>query len=287
VISAGSLAALQEFGYGPHLFDAIFGSSAGSINGAYFAASQAPYGTSIYFEDLTGPDFINLRRLVTKRPALDLGYLLGEVSVTSKPLDTKRVIAYQGLYTLATHAASGKKVVFGPAGDEETLRRHLRAGATVPVIAGRPFEVDGEGYVDAALAESVPWETPIERGFDFVLVLSTRPLHTAPHVSRLQRHATSLWLAHTSPELRTLVKTRTASGQARSLTLASHTENPTSGPYVYAICPSPSDIPVDQLERNHSALVAGARVGYRVVTEALARPHPSDFDTSGVFRGVF
>jgi predicted patatin/cPLA2 family phospholipase len=91
VISAGSLAALQEFGYGPHLFDAIFGSSAGSINGAYFAASQAPYGTSIYFEDLTGPDFINLRRLVTKRPALDLGYLLGEVSVTSKPLDTNNV----------------------------------------------------------------------------------------------------------------------------------------------------------------------------------------------------
>lgn len=287
VVSAGMVAALQELGYGPHLFDAVFGSSAGSINGAYFIAGQAPYGTSIYFEDITGREFIDARRLASRRPVLDLGFLLGEVATTRKPLDTARVLAYRELYTIATNATTGKKTVFEPAGDAQTLLRHLQAGATIPFVAGAPYRVHDHTYVDASLAETIPWETPLERGFDFVLALSTRPRNAVARASGAQRLLSAAWLRKTSPELRAMIENRAASSPQRARALEEFTNNPTSGPYVYALCPDVADQSVRQLERNPSALIAGATAGYRAVASALGHPSPARFHTSGTFQGVF
>lgn len=287
VVSAGMVAALQELGYAPHLFDAVFGSSAGSINGAYFIAGQAPYGTSIYFEDITGPEFIDARRLATRRPVLDLGYLLDEVATRRKPLDAERVIAYRELYTIATNATTGKKTVFEPAEDPESLRKQLRAGATIPFVAGQPYRVHDHTYVDASLVEALPWETPVERNFDFVLALSTRPLNTVRRASSTQRLLSAVWLRKASPELRSLIENRAASSPERTRALENFTKNPTTSPYVYALCPDTTDQSVRHLERNPAALISGAAAGYRAVAKALGHPHPYRFHTNGIFHGVF
>jgi predicted acylesterase/phospholipase RssA len=47
VVSAGMVSALEELGLG-EAFDAVYGSSAGAINTAYFLAGQAAFGTAIY-----------------------------------------------------------------------------------------------------------------------------------------------------------------------------------------------------------------------------------------------
>src|SRR5579871_2481947 len=51
VVSAGMVSALEELGL-VTAFDAVYGSSAGAINAAYFLAGQARLGTTIYFEDI-------------------------------------------------------------------------------------------------------------------------------------------------------------------------------------------------------------------------------------------
>src|SRR6476659_5599828 len=73
VVSAGMVSALEELGL-VDSFDAVYGSSAGAINAAYFLAGQAAFGTTIYVEDINNSRFISLPRLFTGRPIVDLGF---------------------------------------------------------------------------------------------------------------------------------------------------------------------------------------------------------------------
>ena len=61
-------------------FDAVYGSSAGAINAAYFLAGQARLGTTIYYEDINNARFISLLRVLGGRPIVNLGFLLDEIA---------------------------------------------------------------------------------------------------------------------------------------------------------------------------------------------------------------
>ena len=142
-------------------------------------------------------------------------------------------------------------------------------------------------YVDASLAEAIPWETPLERNFDFVLALSTRPISSVSRAGIAQRMLSRAWLRKASPELRLLVENRAASKAERARTLGDLTRQPGTGPHVYALCPDVADQSVRQLERSPIALIGGAATGYRAVARALGHPGPERFHTDGAFRGVF
>ena len=91
VVSAGMVWALEDLGY-THAFDAVYGSSAGAINSAYFLAGQAAVGTTIYYEDINNRSFINLSRPLRGRPIVNLGFLLDDVARNRKRLDVDRVL---------------------------------------------------------------------------------------------------------------------------------------------------------------------------------------------------
>ncbi len=59
IISAGMLAALLDLGLG-HAFDAVYGSSAGAINAAFFLSGQKN-GLRIYYDDLPDDRFMDFR----------------------------------------------------------------------------------------------------------------------------------------------------------------------------------------------------------------------------------
>ena len=102
VISAGMVSALEELGL-TDAFDAVYGSSAGAINAAYFLAGQARLGTTIYYEDINNARFISLLRVLGGRPIVNLGFLLDEIACRRKPLDVARVFAAASpLHVLAT-----------------------------------------------------------------------------------------------------------------------------------------------------------------------------------------
>ena len=65
VISAGMVSALEDLGL-VDAFDAVYGSSAGAINAAYFLAGQARLGTTIYYEDINNAEFIDLARALSR-----------------------------------------------------------------------------------------------------------------------------------------------------------------------------------------------------------------------------
>ena len=56
IVSCSMLAALSEAGFGD-AFDAVYGCSAGALNGAYFITGTAWSALSVYYEDLAGDRF--------------------------------------------------------------------------------------------------------------------------------------------------------------------------------------------------------------------------------------
>ena len=120
----------------------MYGSSAGAINGAYFLAGQAALGTTIYSEDINNAQFIDLGAPLSGRPIVDLGFLLDDVVERRKPLD---VDSRARLAVAADRDGHGRRraqaaVALRGFRDDRDLFAALRAGATMPVIAGPPVD---------------------------------------------------------------------------------------------------------------------------------------------------
>ena len=113
-------------------------------------AGQARLGTRVYFEDINGRAFISMPRALVGRPIVDLGFLLDEVAVRRKALDVARVLSSPSpLAVMATDVATGAARVLRDFADAEALFQALRAGATMPVVAGPPRAVGARRYLDA------------------------------------------------------------------------------------------------------------------------------------------
>src|ERR1035441_10485383 len=91
VVSAGMVTGLEFIGLLP-CFDVVYGTSAGAINGAYFLAGQAAYGTTIYYENINNSSFIDLSRPFRGRPVASLEFIFEHVVVREKILDWQRVV---------------------------------------------------------------------------------------------------------------------------------------------------------------------------------------------------
>jgi predicted patatin/cPLA2 family phospholipase len=201
VISAGMVSALEDLGY-TDAFDAVYGSSAGAINAAYFLAGQATLGTTIYYEDINNGAFIRLGRAAAGRPIVNLGYLLDDVARHRKRLDVDRVIASPTpLSVLATDVDLRRPHAFGSFAHDRDLFSALRAGATMPVVAGAPFLHEGRRYLDASLSEPIPLPTAESHGHTHVLVLLTRGADMRPEPSAFDRYFVAPRLRRVSPAL--------------------------------------------------------------------------------------
>jgi predicted acylesterase/phospholipase RssA len=165
-VSAGMVGALHHLGLRDAV-DIIYGSSAGSIVGAYFITEQLPwFGPELYYDKLTtaGKEFIDTRRLLrvlgfgladprllkdvltrpnNGKPVLNLSFLLEDTMQRSKPLDWEKFSErqkVQPLKVVASGLKSEKAVVMDMANGHfdslEELSQCMRASCLLPGIAG-------------------------------------------------------------------------------------------------------------------------------------------------------
>jgi predicted patatin/cPLA2 family phospholipase len=175
VISSGMVTALEYLQL-LNVFDAVYGASAGAFNGAYFLAKQAAYGTTAYYDVINNRQFINLSRVLYNQPIVNLDYLIDNVLVRERVLDYKAVLESDIRFNIVASSISKlQAVIFNSFRTREELFTALRASSKLPVIAGKPVEIDGDSYLDAALCESIPIYSAINDGCTHVLVLLTRP----------------------------------------------------------------------------------------------------------------
>jgi len=268
VVSAGMVSALEELGLG-QAFDAVYGSSAGAINAAYFLAGQARMGTTIYFENLNNHRFISLARPFAGRAIVDLDFLLNDIAIRTKPLDAIRVLSSPTpLTVMATDVTSATRAPLRDFEDAGALFGAMRAGATMPVVAGPPVTFRGRTYLDASLTEPIPVPIAETDGCTHALVLLTRPSESARKITAFDRAYVMPRLRRLSPALAELYSGR---GEPYAALLSSIAAGigPAGTATVMGIRPAPPS--VSKLERSAARLTAGARRGHEAVMRAFGR----------------
>jgi predicted patatin/cPLA2 family phospholipase len=275
VISAGMTLALESLGT-RLAFDRIYGSSAGSLMGAYFITGQSALAPSIYYQDLSTRRFISRRRFLSSRPVLDLDYLIDSVIVSLKPLDYEAVLAAPiDLHVLTTSIEDGTTVDLSGFRGKDELADAMRASARLPGLAGPPVTINGLRCYDAGLTESLGFRSAIQGGATHVLSLKTRVDGGTPvPLSKGQEWAMRR-LLRVEPEAVKLISARPALYAAEGeelVDLASRGAD--SSPQVFAIGPSPDDPTIGRLGRTREELEVGAKVGINTVYRALGYGSP-------------
>jgi predicted patatin/cPLA2 family phospholipase len=176
-VSAGMALALHELGV-VSAFDAVYGSSAGALTGAWLLSSEPDR-----LRGWADPDYaktlIRWSSLLRGRPVVDVRTLVEEVYQTEFPMDFASILASPIEYhPLGTDAETGESTDLRPLiSTPVELRLALRASASLPFLAGPPVELGGRRFFDAGVAESIPFRTPLAQGATHVLLLrSRRPL---------------------------------------------------------------------------------------------------------------
>jgi predicted patatin/cPLA2 family phospholipase len=180
-VSAGMALALHELGV-VSAFDAVYGSSAGAITGAWLLSST-PEGLRGWADPDYARTLIRWSALLRGRPVVDVRTLIEVIYQTEFPMDFDSVLASGVEYhPLGTDAETGESTDLRPLIDTPAeLRLALRASASLPFLAGPPVELRGRRFYDAGVAESIPFRTPLAQQATHVLVLrSRRPLTVEP-----------------------------------------------------------------------------------------------------------
>ncbi|OLR90579.1 patatin-like phospholipase family protein [Actinokineospora bangkokensis] len=259
----GMVLALQELGYSA-CFDAVYGSSAGALNAAWFLAGQATPEFMGWDDPAVIRRVTNPWRALRLGPVVDTRTLIQDV-YEAIPMDFAAVLANPTTYhPLATDTATGRSVDLHPhITDQRTLQLAMRASTGLPLLSGPPVELGGARYVDAGLAEAIPYRTPLAAGCTDVLVLRTRQTGwTAGPPSALEDKVVTAYLNRAAPGALSSWQARERRQAEDDAALADH-------PAVLEIRPAADAPLVGRLTRKTDLLAAAVHAGREAVRTAL------------------
>jgi predicted patatin/cPLA2 family phospholipase len=280
--SSGMVLALEELGLA-ECFDDVYGASAGALAGSWLVAAEAAHCCAGWWrpglmERVTSPG-----RGLRGRPVVDVEYLVQTVGETIVPLTWQSVLDSRvPLHPIATDVETGEAVdLHDTIVDKASLQKALRASACVPVLAGLPIEIGGRRYVDAAVAEPIPFHTALAQGATHVLVLRTRRAdQVAVEVSRLEKALVSRLGAARVPGLVQVLGSRLENRRADDDRLARASAGLAGDdpPHLLEIRPPEGSDTINPLETDPDVLRRGVEVGRNAVYGVL--DHEADERTA-------
>lgn len=179
--SSGMVLALDELGVLP-AFDAVYGSSAGALNGAWLLCGRSATGVRTWWNPEVMRRIINPLQALRGRAVIDLEYLVNQVYSVLEPMDFPAILANPvTFHPLATDADTGESTDLHPfLADVDAVKIALAASSCMPVLAGPPIPLGGRRFVDAGVAEPIPYRTALAQDATDVLVLRTRRADELP-----------------------------------------------------------------------------------------------------------
>ncbi len=266
VVTGGMAAALESLGL-RNVFDVVYGTSAGAINGAYLLTGQATEGSRIYFRNISNRRFISYRRLVTPRPVVSLDFLVDHVMRHEQPLAFPDVLASDiPLVAVATHVEEAVSHALRNFSDDRELATAFKASARIPVAAGPPVSFRGEHYIDGGLVESIPYHTAIRDGCTHLLVLLSRPADLPDcRPPRYESWIARPYLRRLNPQLESAYLRRPSAYIGDLHHLFEHTGNPDHSPYIHAVATPARTPTVSRLNRSTVRIERNHRDGYDAV----------------------
>lgn len=199
--SSGMTIAIEQLGLLP-AFDAVYGSSAGSLNAAWLLCGRAESTQHAWWDPVIMGTTINVGRALRRRPVVDTHYLVHTVYTQVMPMGFQEILDNPvEFHPMATDAHTGEAVdLHKHLRDPASVQAALRASTAMPVLAGHPIEIDGRSYVDAGLSESVPIRSAIAQGATHIVALRTMRADEASSApSRVERLVASRWFNRHAP----------------------------------------------------------------------------------------
>nr|WP_221333576.1 patatin family protein [Nocardia transvalensis] len=271
--SHGMVTALEDLGLLP-CFDAVYGSSAGALNGAWLLCGRANRARRAWHADV-------IRRVISPARALrgghvvDTRFLVHAVYERIVPMDFPAILASPvTFHPIGTDIADGSAVDLRPhITDVASLQGALRASTCMPILAGRPIALGGHRYVDAGLSESIPIHTALAQGATHALVLRTRRLDETPSTpSEFERRVVTRFLARHAPGVVEAWLSRADQHTRDEHVMTTH-------PAVLQIRPPTGSPTITRTARDEPLLLRALDLGRTTTTETLtpyltSSPHP-------------
>ncbi|WP_424189762.1 patatin-like phospholipase family protein [Actinokineospora sp. G85] len=262
--SGGMVVALQELGHSAS-FDAVYGSSAGALNGAWFLAGQADPSIMAWAD----PEVI--RRTTNPWRALRLGRVvdtehLVQTVYESIPMDFAAILANPTTFhPLATSTTTGAAVDLHPhLTDQRSVQLALRASTGLPLLSGPPVPLGDDTFIDAGLAEAIPFRAPLAAAATHVLVLRTRQTGwTSGPPSKVEGKIVSAYLNRAAPGA-------LSSWAGRERRAAADDHDLATDPRVLEVRPAADAPEVGRLARDTGLLAQAVESGRQAVLSALA-----------------
>ncbi len=261
---AGMLHALERAGLRA-AFDEVYGSSSGAISAAAFLTDAAAACAACYSEDLCTRAFIDMRRLRSGRPVVNLSLLLDEVLGHRKPLDWEKLGSTPAsMHLVATDTADLTAHTLTGMTSVADWRVALQASASIPLLAGPPVAWDGRRWVDGSVGEPLAIERALRGGATHVLVMLCRGAADLHHDADARLSLWARTLDRMVPGLGTV-----AQGSRRyGLDLRLVVEGSLLGGHLCAIGPSRS-AGVGALCVEQGPIAEAVRIGHESATAAL------------------
>ncbi|MFE2719380.1 patatin-like phospholipase family protein [Streptomyces mirabilis] len=270
IISAAMLSALEDMDLLP-AFDAVYGCSSGAINAAYFLVGRTWYPLSIYYDDLTTPEFLDFRRALRFQDVLNPHYAIDKVVGKRKPLDYERVLASEiPLHVMITDVDGLKTRDIMNFQDPADLTEALRSTIWLPLAVSGTWPYRGRRTVDGGVLTAHPLFLAREQ-CTHVLSLSTRPMARPRNKLTALNRVVEHHLERLHPGLgRGYVRAVT---EYRAARLVLHDERHSSSqePHVLDLAPVPGTPELKRHEMDVGKLLAGARSGYEVLHWAVEK----------------
>jgi predicted patatin/cPLA2 family phospholipase len=274
--SSGMTVAIEQLGLLP-LFDAVYGSSAGALSGAWLLCGRAESTIHAWWDPIVMRTTIDPRRALRRLPVVDTHFLIHTVYTEIHPMGFQDILdSPVEFHPIATDAHTGEPTdLHGQIQDQASLQAALRASTAMPLLAGGPIEIDGRLFVDAGVSESVPVRTALSQRATHIVALRTRRLdERASSRDRIQRLVLSRWFAKHAPgALEPWLRRESIRAEEERL-LASH-------PATLQIRPPIGSVSVGRTERREGVLRDVVRTGRRAALDELAAclDEPSELDS--------
>lgn len=172
MFSAGVMDVLMEEGIA---FDGIVGVSAGAVFGCNYKSEQIGRTIRYNMKYIKNPEYCSFRSLIKTGDLFGRDFCYNKIPNELDPFDNdtfkKNPVKF---YVVATDINTGKALYKRvDSADEEGLE-YMRASASMPLVS-RPIKIDGKELLDGGIADSVPLEFFLSKGYEKNLVILTQP----------------------------------------------------------------------------------------------------------------
>ena len=180
VLEGGALRGLYTAGVLDYLFeknvniDCIIGVSAGALFGVNYFSKQPGRGLRYNLKFCNDKRYMSIRSLLLTGNIVNKNFAYYKVSNVLDPFDNETFKkSKKDFYAVVTNTITGLPEYIKITSPLEQMEE-LRATSAMPLLS-RMIKINGNRYLDGAVADSIPVMKALEMGYDRVVVVLTQP----------------------------------------------------------------------------------------------------------------